>query len=210
MDVFCIHLPHRKDREENLKKIDRLYGSLRVTVVEGIKHENGAIGCLLSHQKILRMAKEQNRPYVWIIEDDCKFIPTNGGVLAYARIITKFLTDNPTVQVVNGCGNLADFEITSVQKIRDLFFLTAPKVFTTHCIFYSASAYDDILALDTGVPIDSAVNKMKMVFTWPFLATQVESYSDIEEKDVNYDNIIHSNNFIISKLQDNGLLEKYG
>lgn len=209
MDVFCIHLPQRTDREENLKKIDRLYPSLHLTVVEGIKHENGAIGCLLSHQKIVRMAKEQGRPYVWVIEDDCKFLPTNGAVFSYGRVIAKFLTDNPMVEVVNGCGNLAVYEISSVQKIKDLFFLTTPKVFTTHCVFYSASAYDKILAFDTSEPIDCAINKLKMVFVWPFLATQVESYSDISEKDVNYNNIGLSNDFIIKSLQENRLVEKY-
>ena len=208
MDVFCIHLPHRTDRMANIQKLQRFYPSLNIHVVEGIQHERGLTGCLLSHQKIVRMAKEQGRPYVWVIEDDCKLLPGNGTVISYVKRIASYLADNPTVGIVNGCGNLGEFKIDTIRAVGDMFFMTAPQVWATHCIFYSQSCYDAFLDLDPGAIIDTETNKMKLVFTFPFLATQVTSFSDITKRDVNYENIIESRNYILHVLRERKLYKE--
>ena len=208
MDVFCIHLPHRTDRMANIQKLHRLYPSLNIHVVDAIQHERGLTGCLLSHQKIVRMAKEQGRPYVWVIEDDCKLLPGNGTLVSYANKVAKYLAGNPGVGIVNGCGNLGEFKIDTIQAMGDMFFMTAPQVWATHCMFYSQSCYDGFLALDPGVIIDTETNKMNMAFTFPFLATQVTSFSDIVKKDVNYDNIVMSRNYIAHVLREKKLYKE--
>lgn len=208
MDVFCIHLPHRVDRLENIKKIRQLYPCVNLHVVDGIQHERGLTGCLLSHQKIVRMAKEQGRPYVCVIEDDCKFLPGNGTLMTYLAKITAYIAANPQIGIVNGCGNLGEFTLTTMQQVGDMFFLTAPTVWATHCMVYSQSCYDAFLALDPGVIIDSETNKLNMAFTFPFIATQVASFSDITKKDVNYDNIIQSRNYVAHVLREKGLYKE--
>lgn len=189
---------------QNINKLRRFYPSFNIQIIEGIQHERGLAGCLLSHQKIVRMAKEQGRPYVWVIEDDCKFLPGNGTLLAYVAKIAEYLSANPAVGIVNGCGNLGEFKLNTVTTSGDLFFLTAPKVWATHCMFYSRSCYDDFLALDAndpGIVIDNETNNLSMSFTFPFLATQVASYSDITKRDVNYENIIASGNYVAHTLR---------
>jgi GR25 family glycosyltransferase involved in LPS biosynthesis len=66
-----INIEYRTDRFDAIQKeFDRLH--LPYTRVDAIynKHD-GALGCLESHIKALRMA--QNQP-IWICEDDCKFL----------------------------------------------------------------------------------------------------------------------------------------
>lgn len=209
MEVFCIHLPHRADRMVNIRKLERFYPSINIRIVEGVRHERGLTGCLLSHKKIVRMAKEQKRPYVWVIEDDCKFLPSNGLLASYAKSVVDYLAANPHIDIVNGCGNLYEYQIDSVVPFRDMFFLKSPKVMATHCIFYSASCYDKILALDeNSCAIDEYTNLMNMSYTFPFLGFQVVSFSDIAKKDVNYDNMISSNNFVTHTLMKDGFLHQ--
>ena len=209
MDIHCIHLPHRTDRMENIKKLEKNYPSFNFIVVNGIRDENGARGCLLSHQAIIRMAKQQNLPYVWVIEDDCKFIVSNGALLTHARDITDFLRGNPAVGVVNGCGNLPEPQpIRVFSKFHDVFFMQSPHITTAHCIFYAASAYDKLLEFDDTHIADVITNDCNMVYTYPYLATQMASFSDIEEKDVDYQNIPESAKYIRALLTKNGQLKQ--
>lgn len=196
---------------DNINKLRRFYPSFNIHVVDGVQHERGLAGCLLSHQKIVRMAKEQNRPYVWVIEDDCKLLPGNGTLSVYVAKIAEYLSTNPEIGIVNGCGNLDEFKLNTITPSKDLFFLTAPKVWATHCIFYSRTCYDKFLELDAndpGIVIDNETNNMNMAFTFPFLATQVASFSDISKKDVNYDNIVVSRNYVAHILRKQGLYKE--
>ena len=195
MDIYCIHLPHRTDRMENIKKLQKNYPSFNIIVVNGIRDENGACGCLLSHQFIIRKAKQENLPYVWVIEDDCRFSVNNGVLAGYAREIARFI---PKVGIINGCANLNDPNISIVAKAGDMTYLRCPDIRTTHCIVYGASCYDTMLSFDDTRVTDVITNECDMVFTYPYLATQLPSYSDIEKKDVGYNNILKSMNHVRS------------
>jgi len=198
MDIFCIHLPHRKDRMENIKRLQKNYPSFNIIVVNGIRDDNGARGCLLSHQFIIRTAKQRNLPYVWVIEDDCQFIVSNGVLATYARDIVRFVHN---VGIVNGCGNLNDPDVSIVAKSDGMTYLRSPSIGTTHCVIYGVSCYDKMLSYDDTHIADVITNECNMVFTYPYLAIQLPSYSDIEKKDVVYDNITRSMNHVRSVVQ---------
>jgi len=183
---------------ENIKRLQKNYPSFNIIVVNGIRDENGARGCLLSHQAIIRMAKQKNLPYVWVIEDDCQFLVNNGVLATYARDIARFIS---TVGIVNGCGNLTDPNISIVARSGGMTFLHSPNVLTAHCIVYGASCYDKMLSYDDTHIADVITNQCNMVFTYPYLATQLPSYSDIEGLDVNYDNIQRSSEHVRVFLQ---------
>lgn len=73
--IFYINLKHREDRKEKiLKEIQKLNQvkncSFHTTRINAIKDTEGAIGCGKSHIKALKQAKQENLPYVIIIEDD--------------------------------------------------------------------------------------------------------------------------------------------
>jgi len=200
MDVFVIHMPHRKDRMDALKRMHKLYPCLNLHVVHGIQHERGLTGCLLSHQMIVRNAKEKGQPYVIVLEDDCDFLLKNGELSKMFHAIFEFLKNHPEIQVVNGCGNMDPLVrgITSFEKSGPLTIVRSPSISTTHCILYTQAGYDAFLAFKEDCIIDYEMNSLNMVYTYPFLAKQLPCYSDIEKKIVNYDNILASEAYVKS------------
>jgi hypothetical protein len=195
---------------ENIKKLQKNYPSFNIIVVNGVRDEtNGARGCLLSHQSIVRMAKQKKLPFVCVIEDDCRFIVNNGVLATYVRNITDLFRNNPNIGVVNGCGNLPEPQpIRVVSEQLGMFFLQGVNVTTAHCVFYAESAYDKLLDFDDTHIADVITNKCNMLFTYPYLATQVSSFSDIEKEDVDYQNIPASANYIQALLAKNGHLKQ--
>jgi len=202
MDLFVIHLPHRKDRLAHLQKLHKLYPSFTFHIVKGIQRPNGIDGCRLSHQSIVARAKKEGLPYIIVLEDDCDFLVKNAVLRDRVHQIVQYLQNNPDIQCVNGCGNIAvliDGEtppVTVVQSFRGFKLLNVPNVSTSHCVVYSASVYDAILEWKEGTVVDVALNDLNLVVAHPFLATQIPSYSDIEKKDVYYDNVGRSQAYL--------------
>jgi len=202
MDLFVIHLPHRNDRYIHLQKMHKMYPSFTFHLVKGIQRPNGAEGCRLSHQSIVARAKKEGRPYVIVLEDDCDFLVSNAVLRDRLTQLVQYLECTPEVQCITGCGNLAVLingetpPVTVVESFRDFKLLNVPNVSTSHCVVYSASAYDAILEWKEGTVVDVALNDLNLVVVDPFLATQIPCYSDIEQKDVHYDNIGRSQAYL--------------
>lgn len=202
MDLFVIHLPHRNDRYIHLQKLHKIYWSFTFHIVKGIQRSNGADGCRLSHQSIVARAKKEGRPYVIVLEDDCDFLVSNVVLYDRMKACVEYLQTQPEIQCITGCGNIAVLingetpPVTVVQSFRDFKLVNVPGVSTSHCVIYSASAYDAILAWEEGTVVDLALNTLNLGVTHPFLAKQISSYSDIEQKDVNYDNIGRSQAYL--------------
>lgn len=200
VDAYCIHLPHRTDRMASIARMQTRYPWLQVHLVDAVHvPEAGWKGCLRSHQAIVQSAKEARLPYVLVLEDDCEFQLESEDLKRALLAAMDYAQDAP---VISGCGNLTVFDGVSVVGQRDaLRFLKAPDVRTTHCILYAASSYDRILALQETDEIDVQLNACGLVFTYPYLATQASSYSDIKKEDVSYDNIERSRAFVKNLLE---------
>jgi glycosyl transferase family 25 len=89
--LYYINLEYRKDMFDSINNvIDNLhFDRSKVTRIEGIKKNNGAYGCALSHIEALKDAKKNSYSKVLILEDD--FVPFD-----YQDTITKvdkFLND---------------------------------------------------------------------------------------------------------------------
>jgi hypothetical protein len=200
-DAYCIHLPHRTDRQTHMEKLAAKYPCLRIHFVEALSHSNGAVGGNLSHKKAIREAKERGDPFVLVLEDDCQFLVSNKDLRLYLETIQEYIKLYPDVEIVNGCGNLTTFSISSSEPFKQMHFLRSNPVYTAHCIVYCAPSYDKLLASSTEVAADVVTNGCHMVFTYPYLATQIPSYSDIQLADVSYQNIEASRAFIQNILE---------
>jgi len=71
--AFYINLDRRRDRRAEIE------GELRRMGISGerfpaIENPDGAIGCMMSHLKVLELAKERGYPNVLILEDDLTFL----------------------------------------------------------------------------------------------------------------------------------------
>ncbi len=72
-NAFYINLEHRVDRKAHVTKEMNILG-VPVQRFDAIKMDIGAIGCSLSHLKILQNALKQGLDHVLIVEDDIKFL----------------------------------------------------------------------------------------------------------------------------------------
>ena len=70
---YIINLARRTDRRDRM--VSEMSGIAPYNYHFFNAIEGGAKGCLQSHLAVIKLAKEENLPYVIILEDDCEFIP---------------------------------------------------------------------------------------------------------------------------------------
>jgi hypothetical protein len=197
IDVYCIHLAHRDDRMNHIEQLRKRYPSIQFHIVDAIHDTNGVRGCVLSHKKAVELAKTKKLPYLFVIEDDCDFLMSEADLLRAVSCVLHYL---PNVDVVSGCGNLVEMTAQKVAKVQDISFLKSPDIRTTHCIFYGESSYDSILGLSEETAIDIQLNGIHTLYTYPYLASQLPSFSDIANTHTEYDNIEKSRAFVQTML----------
>lgn len=192
--TFYINLLSRPDRKQHVENQMKSIG-ITPQRFNAIKMTNGAIGCSMSHLKIIEMAKENNWDHVLIIEDDILF--TNPSL--FVKQFNKFLSNHNDFDVVLIAGN----NLPPYTKIDD----TCVQV--THCQtttgYLVKKHYYDILINNykTGIlnlmkepdnhrvyAIDKFWFNLQLVHKWylitPLTVTQREDYSDIEKRPTNY------------------------
>ena len=157
--------------------------------------KNGAIGCSMSHLKILEIAKENNWDHVLIVEDDILF--TNPSL--FVQQFNKFLNNHPLFDVVliagNNCPPYFNVDDTCVQVTRCQ---------TTTGYLVQSHYFDKLINnFKTGIlnlmkepenhflyAIDKFWFHLQSVDKWyliiPLTVTQREDYSDIEKRPTNY------------------------
>jgi glycosyl transferase family 25 len=72
-NIFYINLEHRVDRKEHVENQLSLLG-LQGQRFNAIKMENGAVGCSMSHLKLLQQALKLGLDHILIVEDDIEFL----------------------------------------------------------------------------------------------------------------------------------------
>ena len=197
--TFFINLDHRKDRLEHVTAEFKKMG-IDAERVQGTKAKTPAVGCTLSHIKCLELAKKRNYEQVFICEDDITF--TNPEL--FKQNLQKFV-DNDTINwdvlIVSG-NNCPPF-----QKLYEY----ACRVFYCQCCtgyIVKKEYYDTIITNfkeglskliqnPTNKP-DFAVDrywfKLQMqdyfYLITPLTVVQYDNYSDIEQKEVSYTNVM--------------------
>lgn len=205
---YClyINLSSRTDRKVHIENQLNSVG-INSTRFNAIKLKNGRIGCSMSHLKCLQLAKMNNWPYVMICEDDLlildkeKFI---NQVNNFFRVHGKNEGDsNSNWNVLLLAGN----NVPPYRKIDDTCIQVSHCQTTTGYIV--KQSYYDIMIdnIRTGIEhlmkkptqhihyaIDKFWIKLQKQHTWymiaPVVAVQREDYSDIEERKINYENIM--------------------
>lgn len=192
--AFYINLLSRPDRKQHVENQLKAVG-INAQRFNAIKMSNGAVGCSMSHLKILEIAKSNNYDHVLIVEDDILFTDPN----LFVNQINKFLLNCKKFDVVLIAGN----NLPPYTKIDDTCVKVTQCQTTTG--YLVQKHYYDILInnFKNGIlnlmrepenhrlyAIDKYWFNLQVKDNWyliiPLTVTQREDYSDIEKRQINY------------------------
>jgi len=194
-NAFYINLEHRNDRKEHIENQLNSIG-IKATRFNAIKMTNGAIGCSMSHLKILENAKKNKLDHVLIIEDDTTFIDPD----LFKNQINKFFElHHNNWDVILFAGN----NMPPYRNIDDTC-IQVSRCQTTTCYLVNGH-YIKVLASNVKMGLTHLLNKpeekhkfaidkfwfvlqeaCKWYLITPLTVVQREDYSDIEQKITNY------------------------
>jgi glycosyl transferase family 25 len=198
-NIFYINLDTRPDRKSFFENQMRMIGINNAKRFNAIKHNIGAIGCSLSHLELLKYAKQENMDHILIMEDDIMF--TRPKLFVY--YLNNFLTKHKNFDVLLIAGNNMG-EYTRL----DNFCVKISKCQTTTGYLVKSHYYDRLIqnyeeginnlklnsALLNKYAIDQYWTKLQLYDRWylltPLTVTQKPDYSDIEKKEINYNNLM--------------------
>lgn len=177
-EVYVINLPHRVDRRmEMQEELDK--AGIPFTFFEATKDDNGVKGLVETMKRLFRHCLDKRQANVVILEDDVKFLVEN-PVAFLKEVLPQLPKDYQLFHL--GLNLLAPPKRISanILKIVDCY--------STHAICYSAEGMKICLERLEEVPVqpyDIFVRSEMLCrgasyCTFPMLATQRESYSDIE------------------------------
>ena len=199
-NIFYINLEHREDRRLHVETQLLNAGFTGFQRFNAIKMDNGAIGCSMSHLKLLQNALEQDLDHILIVEDDITF--TN--VELFKTQLNQMLKSGLKWDVILLAGN----NMPPYQTIPGNFCVKVSKCQTTTG-YLVAKHYIKILINNIKMGLTHLLSKPQQhaIFAidkfwfvlqqngnWylitPLTVIQKEDYSDIEKKVTKYGNLM--------------------
>ena len=193
--IVFINLDRRKDRlEEITTELNRMRieGAIRFPAIE---HQRGAVGCMLSHLEILKMAKVNGWHNVLILEDDFMFIVDSA---TFRETLKSFFNSKITYDVL-----MLSYNLHVSEELNDKVGY-ARKVYTSAGYIVHNRMYDDlIVSFEKNAPrleaephnhglyaLDACWHILQTTREWLYLKTRIgiqrPGYSDIERRNVSY------------------------
>jgi glycosyl transferase family 25 len=192
--AFYINLDSRPDRKQHVERQLGIIG-INAQRFKAIKLQNGALGCSMSHLKLIETAKENNWPHILVVEDDILF--TNPSL--FVQQCNKFLSTHKEFDVALISGNnvppYREIDDTCVQVTKcqtTTGYLVQNHYFDTLIQNYKMGIQNlmrepenhRIYAIDKFWFNLQAIHKWYLII--PLTVTQREDYSDIEKRPTNY------------------------
>lgn len=192
-EIYCINLDERVDRwEHSLQEFKKAGIENRVQRFSAIKNNDGRVGIIQSNLAIVKKAKEKKLRNVLVFEDDVQFIVDNPQEILAKSI--EQIGDNKWFLFYLGANTHE-----KLSKIKPNLILLK-NAFAVHAMAYSNLAYDILIAKYQGLNRIRDYNDILDVFLAqkiqknhicfmvnPMMATQMNSFSNIENRFVNYD-----------------------
>jgi glycosyl transferase family 25 len=190
-----INLEHRHDRREQIEEELQILG-IHATRFNAIKTENGAIGCTLSHLKLLKHAIQNNYSHLLILEDDIHFTDPEIFKNSFNRFL-ELHENNWDVVIFSGNNVPPYFPIDETCVRVSRCQTTTGYLVNGH---YFQTLHDNMsegltkLIKNPSLHFHFAVDKywfcLQQLDNWyliiPLTVVQRESYSDIEKRITNY------------------------
>ena len=175
MHLNIIHLPHRIDRQELMKKELVEQDITDYTIWDGIINPNIiAKGISQAHKQIIKYAKDKELEEVLVAEDDFKF--TDKGAFKY------FLENKPSDYDIY-LSSIYFGEITDGNIVEDFSGLT---FYIIHKRFF-----DTFLSMTEHDNLDRSLRKKgKYIVCNPFTVIQQNGFSDNKKEYCDYSNYL--------------------
>lgn len=217
-NIYIINLKERTDRWQHCLQQLKKYNITNFTRFDAIKPDLnkinpiqysknnlkinkkyiiGALGCKLSHLNIIIDAKQNNYKQILILEDD--FLLTNNFLDKFSTISNKIQSHNIHIDMLYLGFSIVrknPYENTTIDNLKKL-----TNGHTTHAYLLNQSFYDTIIneISNCYCEIDVCYAKLQKKYNnifgiYPCLITQRESFSDILNRNVNYDQYIKIDN----------------
>jgi GR25 family glycosyltransferase involved in LPS biosynthesis len=198
-NTLYINLEHRKDRLEHVNSEFKKIG-ITAERVNAVKMNTGAVGCTMSHIKCIELAKQRDYEYVFICEDDITFRNPD----LFKRNLQRFYENDdinwdlliiggnnvpPFQQVTEYCARVFYCQTTTGYVVKKHYYDTLLKNFRE-----SAAGLMREPNNPSTYALDMYWKRLQLQDFWymitPPTVTQYESYSDIENRNVNYENMM--------------------
>jgi glycosyl transferase, family 25 len=190
--IYCVNLDKRKDRWEQVQKEFKKHNLNveRFSAIEGnpdnipTKIVSGHVGCVLSHYNIIKKAEEENLEQILILEDDVVFDEN------LQEKFKMFITQTPKDWDMLYFGGNHNHE--PLKKISENVY-KVHNTYTTHAYAIRKSVFPVVLKMFPKLSheVDVMYSVLQRSFECfvfrPHIAWQRDGYSDILEREVNYD-----------------------
>lgn len=174
--TYIINLPERTERRDHILQQFSGKPEFDITLVEGIKHEVGALGLWLSIRKVIKMAMENDDDVIVICEDDHEFTGDYSSSFLFQNIMEAHAQGADYLS--GGAGGLR----YAIPITQNRYWLNP--CFSTQFIIVFKKFFAQILdePYDESVIADMQLSSMtghKMVM-YPFISIQKDfGYSDV-------------------------------
>ena len=194
---FVINLESRTDRmahvEAEFSKIN-----LKCNRFNAIKMKNGAVGCTLSHIRCLEFAIQNDYDQVFICEDDITFLNHNQMMKSLKKFNNKINTWDvlliggnviqPYTQIEDFCLKVTNIQTTTGYVVNKHYYRILMDNFKTGLEQLLRTNEKKLYAID--MYWKHLQSKGEWYFLYPLTVTQYENYSDIEERETNYNHLM--------------------
>lgn len=186
--VIYINLEHRTDRKEQVEsELLKVFPLEKIVRFNAIKHKIGAIGCSMSHIGALEMAIENKWKNVLIVEDDLQWNNFEKGCTILSSLVKK----QYDAIVLSG------HEVSYNKQTYKLFSCCARTAYLVQNHYYETllnNFKEGLARLQTNLMSqyrgDRYWNRIQARDNWyiiiPQMCIQRPSFSDIENKNVDY------------------------
>ena len=200
-NVYYINLKHRIDRKNHfLKQLNNInYPNNKIIRINAVKNNIGTLGCLASHIKALKKGLTDNNKFCIIFEDDFTFIENLSVTDINNTLKECFNTDtNWNVILLSMHGELVENQDTNklllnIKQSQTTSGYIIKKTYIPILLKLFTDLYEKTKDYKTIPPYDLCLDiywKKLQDNTWfvtnPKLGVQYASYSDIENREVDY------------------------
>ena len=193
-NVYYINLLSRVDRNQHMKiQLQNL--GWKGKRIEAVKMKDGRIGCTLSHIKCLKIAIEQNLDYIIILEDDIHFLNPSIFLQNFHNCLNTLsnwdvilIAGNnirPYTRINDSCVKIVNTQTTTGYMVNNHYFSVLLE-----------NMKDGLTNLlkEPNLHIKYAIDKywfsLQEKDNWhlitPLTVSQLQGYSNIEERETNY------------------------